>query len=358
MTFLGFLVFLDPVKPRIAEAIRDLQGLGVSLKLITGDNQLVAAAISHQVGLANARLLTGSELQRLGDAALQARVKEVDVFAEVEPTQKERIIGALKRAGNVVGCLGDGINDAPALHAADVGISVEGAVDVAKEAADFVLLEKDLGVLGQGVREGRTTFANTLKYLFMATSANFGNMFTMAGASLFLPFLPLLPKQILLTNLLTDLPEMTIATDHVDRELIDRPRRWDIRFIRNFMFTFGPLSSVFDLLTFAVLLLVLQASPEQLRTGWFVESVISASMIVLVIRTRQPFFKSRPGKYLLLATLVVGCVTVVLPWTPLAELFEFQPLRLSVLLVVGAIVPLYILAAEVAKKFFFAREKP
>ena len=235
MTFLGLLVFADPVKPGMAQTIASLRQLGVSLKIITGDHHLVAAHVSHQVGLNHQRLLTGPDLRRMTDEALSQRVNDIDVFAEVEPNQKDRIILALKRSGNVVGYIGDGINDAPALHSADVGISVESAVDVAKDAADIVLLEKNLSVLIQGVREGRTTFSNTLKYVFMATSANFGNMFSMAGASLFLSFLPLLPKQILLTNLLTDIPEMTIATDSVDPELVAEPRRWDIAFIRKFM---------------------------------------------------------------------------------------------------------------------------
>src|SRR5512144_1259536 len=281
MTFLGFLVLFDPPKPHIIETIASLKNLGVSLKIITGDNPLVAANVSQQMGLSNTTILTGPDLHQLSDAALLNRVAEVDVFAEIEPNQKERIIVALRKAGNVVGYMGDGINDASALHAADVGISVEGAVDVAKEAADIVLLEHDLGVLVQGVREGRTTFANTLKYVFMATSANFGNMFSMAGVSLLLPFLPLLPKQILLTNLLTDFPEMTIATDNVDNEMVDYPRRWDIKAIRKFMMTFGLVSSVFDYLTFGALLLILQATRDQFRTGWFLESVISASLIVL-----------------------------------------------------------------------------
>ena len=225
LTFVGFLVLFDLPKPNILETIVRLQHLGVALKVITGDNHLVAANVSQQMGLAQTKILTGPDLHQLSDEALLARVGDVDVFAEIEPNQKERIILALRKAGNVVGYMGDGINDASALHAADVGISVESAVDVAKEAADIVLLDKDLGVLVQGVREGRTTFANTLKYVFMATSANFGNMFSMAGVSLFLPFLPLLPKQILLTNLLTDVPEMTIATDRVDDEMVDYPRR-------------------------------------------------------------------------------------------------------------------------------------
>jgi len=355
MTFLGFLILFDPPKPGVIEAIRALKDLGVSLKIITGDNRLLAAHVSQQVELLNPQILTGSDLHQMSDGALLKRVNEVDVFAEVEPNHKERIIVALKKAGHVVGYMGDGINDASALHSADVGISVDSAVDVAKEAADIVLLEKDLKVLVQGVREGRMTFANTLKYVFMASSANFGNMFSMAGASLFLSFLPLLPKQILLTNLLTDFPEMTIATDSVDRELVEKPRRWNIRFIRNFMLTFGILSSVFDYLTFGVLLLILHTTTDQFRTGWFIESVISASVTVLVIRTRKPFFRSRPGKYLLIATLLIVIVTILIPFTPLAELLGFQPLPVTTLLVIGIIVALYMAAAEMVKKSFYKR---
>jgi Mg2+-importing ATPase len=355
MTFLGFLILFDPPKPGITETIRELKHLGVSLKIITGDNRLLAANVSQQVELLNPHILTGGDLHQMSDEALLKRVNEVDVFAEVEPNHKERIILALKKAGHVVGYMGDGINDASALHIADVGISVDSAVDVAKEAADIVLLEKDLNVLVQGVREGRRTFANTLKYVFMASSANFGNMFSMAGASLFLPFLPLLPKQILLTNLLTDFPEMTIATDSVDRELVEKPRRWNIQFIRNFMLTFGLLSSVFDYLTFGVLLLILHATTDQFRTGWFIESVISASVTVLVIRTRKSFFRSKPGKYLLMATLLIVLVTILFPFTPLAELLGFQPLPMTILLVIGMIVVLYILAAEITKRSFYKR---
>jgi P-type Mg2+ transporter len=355
MIFLGFLILFDPPKPGIIETIRELKHLGVSLKIITGDNRLLAVHVSQQVELLNPHILTGGDLHEMSDEALLKRVNEVDVFAEVEPNHKERIILALKKAGHVVGYMGDGINDASALHTADVGISVDSAVDVAKEAADIVLLEKDLNVLVQGVREGRMTFANTLKYVFMASSANFGNMFSMAGASLFLPFLPLLPKQILLTNLLTDFPEMTIATDSVDRELVEKPRRWNIQFIRNFMLTFGILSSVFDYLTFGVLLLILHATTDQFRTGWFLESVISASVTVLVIRTRKSFFRSKPGKYLLIATLVIVVVTILFPYTPLAELLGFQPLPMTVLLVIGMIVVLYILAAEITKRYFYKR---
>ncbi len=357
MTFLGFLVLFDPPKPNIIETITSLKNLGVSLKIITGDNHLVAANVSQQMGLSNTKILTGPNLHQLSDAALLNRAADIDVFAEIEPNQKERIILALRKAGNVVGYMGDGINDASALHAADVGISVESAVDVAKDAADIVLLEKDLSVLVQGVREGRTTFANTLKYVFMATSANFGNMFSMAGVSLFLQFLPLLPKQILLTNLLTDFPEMTIATDRVDNEMIDYPRRWDIKVIRKFMLTFGLVSSVFDYLTFGVLLFILHATQDQFRTGWFLESVISASLIVLVIRSRKPFFKSKPGKYLLMATLSIAVVTLILPFTPLADIFGFSPLPISFLVIIGMIVVFYIITAEVAKTVFYRKVK-
>ncbi|MGH7891676.1 MAG: HAD-IC family P-type ATPase, partial [Thermodesulfobacteriota bacterium] len=299
--------------------------------------------------------VTGKELLSMSNDALLKMVNHYNVFAEVEPSQKERIINAMKKAGNVVGYMGDGINDASALHAADVGISVESAVDVAKQAADIVLLKMDLGVLVNGVREGRVTFANTLKYVFMATSANFGNMFSMAGASLFLSFLPLLPKQILLTNLLTDLPEMTIAGDSVDREMVEKPRRWDIRFIRNFMAVFGLISSIFDYMTFGVLFFIVHATTDQFRTGWFIESVISATLIILVIRTRGPFLRSRPGKYLALAVFLVICATLYLPYSRLAHLFGFHPLPPSFLIALGVIVVLYIITAEVAKKIFYKR---
>jgi Mg2+-importing ATPase len=357
MTFLGSLVFADPVKPDMQETIASLRRLGVALKVITGDHRLVAAHVSEQAGMNALRLLTGSDLRRLTDEALSQRVNEIDVFAEVEPNQKDRIVLALKRSGNVVGYIGDGINDAPALHSADVSISVDSGADVAKDTADIVLLEKNLGVLIQGVREGRTTFANTLKYVFMATSANFGNMFSMAGASVFLPFLPLLPKQILLTNFLTDIPEMMIATDRVDPELIEQPRRWDIAFIRKFMLTFGFVSSIFDYLTFAALLWILEASPDQFRTGWFLESVISASAIVLVIRTRRPFMNSRPAPSLGLATLAVGVATLLLPMLPLAAPLGLTPMPSSFLIMLAAILSAYVLTAEMVKRHFYMNNR-
>lgn len=353
LVFLGFLVFFDPPKPGIAETLDQLRRLGIQLKIITGDNRAVAAALSRQAGIADPMILTGPELRHTSNEALRKLVNDVTIFAEVEPNQKERIILALKQAGNVVGYLGDGINDASALHAADVGISVDSAVDVAKETAQIVLLKHDLAVLAQGVREGRTTFANTLKYVFVTTSANFGNMFSMAGVSLFLPFLPLLPKQILLTNFLTDIPAMTIAADSVDRELVERPRRWNIGFIRNFMLTFGLVSSVFDYLTFGMLLYVYHASVDQFRTGWFVESVLTELLIMLVIRTQKPFFQSRPGRYLALATLVVAAITLLLPYSPFGALLSLTALPPALLALICGITLLYILASELAKRLFY-----
>jgi len=358
MVFLGFLVLEAPLKAGAAEAIARLQKLGVALKIITGDNAIVAASISRQAGLPDPQLLTGGELAQMSEAALRRRVSRVNIFAEVEPNQKERIILALRKAGHVVGYMGDGINDVSALHAADVSLSVAEAVDVAKEAADIVLLEQDLGVLEKGILEGRTTFANTLKYVSMATSANFGNMFSMAGASLFLSFLPLLPTQVLLTNLITDFPEMTIAGDSVDEEMVNVPRRWDMKFIVRYMVVFGLISSVCDYLTFGVLLFMLHANPAQFRTGWFVESVVSAAVIVLVIRTRRPFFRSRPSKALLTTTLVVVVGVLLLPYLPLGRMFGLVPLTPLFMATLAAIMLFYVATTEVAKTFFYRNARP
>jgi Mg2+-importing ATPase len=356
MRFLGFLIFYDPPKHDVAATITELRKLGVSLKMITGDNRLLARSIGGSVGFTDPAVLAGPELAHMSDEALLHRAPQVDIFAEVEPNQKERILLSLKKSGHVVGYMGDGINDAPALHVADVGISVEGAVDVAKEAADIVLLERDLGAIARGVRQGRTTFTNTLKYIFMATSANFGNMFSMAGASTFLEFLPLLPQQILLTNLLTDVPAMTIASDRVDAEVVQRPRKWDLGFIRRFMMTFGMLSSVFDYLTFGVLLLLLKAGPQEFRTGWFVESVVSTCLVVLVVRTRHPFYQTMPRWHLLVTTHAVAAIALILPFTPLARVFGFTMIPWIFLPALGAIVVAYIGSAELAKRWFFRRE--
>lgn len=357
MTFAGFLLFFDPPKAGVQETIQALEKLGVQLKVITGDNRLVAHHTGQVVGLGDAKVLTGSEVDDMRDEALWHAVEETTIFAEVDPNEKERIILALKKRGHVVGYMGDGINDAPSLHSADVGISVANAVDVAKEAADLVLLKQDLDVLREGIVQGRKTFANTLKYVFMATSANFGNMFSMAGASLFLPFLPMLPKQILLINFLTDLPEMTIATDNVDDVFVERPHRMDIGFIRRFMLIFGPLSSVFDYATFAMLMWVMKANKQTFHTGWFVESVLSAGVVVFAVRTRLPFIHSKPSRAMLAMTAFVVIVTLYLPYSPLAGLLGFVPLSLPFLLVIFGIVALYFLAAELTKRWFYRQTK-
>ena len=355
MVFLGFITLFDPLKANIAATIDQLKGLGVNLKVITGDNALVASSLALQVGIQKPNVLTGAVIEKMSNAALKRKVMNTHIFAEIEPNLKERIIVMLQKAGNVVGFMGDGINDAPALHIADVGISVDSAVDVAKEAAAIVLLTRDLDVLVRGILEGRKTFTNTMKYIFMATSANFGNMFSMAGASLFLPFLPLLPKQILLTNLLTDFPEMAIATDKVDQNNLQTPQRWNIGFIKRFMIYFGLLSSVFDYLTFAVLLWVLNSNEKTFQTGWFTESVISATLIVLIVRTRLPFFKSLPGKYLTIATLLILFFVLILPWTPMAVWFGLTKLPLSFYVWMILIIITYILFAELLKFIFYKK---
>ncbi len=356
LTFDGFLLFFDPPKEGVEDTVADLARLGVQLKIITGDNELVARHVAGALGLELTGVLTGHQLDEMRDEALWQAAAQTSLFAAVDPNQKERIILALQKMGYVVGYMGDGINDAPALHAADVGISVDSAVDVAKDAADFVLLKHDLAVLHQGIIEGRTTFGNTLKYVFMATGANFGNMVSMAGASLLLPFLPMLPKQILLINFLTDLPEMAISADHMDPGVIDQPRRWDIGFIRRFMLIFGTLSSVFDFATFGALLLLLKADQQMFHTGWFVESVFSAALVVFVLRTRLPILRSRPGRGLVWATLATLAVVLLIPYSPLAKPLGFAPLPLPYLLLIGLIVLAYLGAAKLARGYFYRWE--
>jgi Mg2+-importing ATPase len=357
MAFAGFLLFFDPPKVGVLETIQSLEKFGVRLKVITGDNKLVAHHTGQVVGLGEAKVLTGAELDDMRDEALWHAVEETTIFAEVDPNQKERIILALKKRGHVVGYMGDGINDAPSLHSADVGISVANAVDVAKEAADLVLLKQDLDVLREGIVLGRKTFANSLKYVYMATSANFGNMFSMAGASLFLPFLPMLPKQILLINFLTDLPEMTIASDRVDDVFVERPHRMDINFIRRFMLIFGPLSSLFDFATFGVLLWLMKANEQSFQTGWFIESILSAGVVVFAVRTHLPFTRSRPSRAMLAVTGAVILITLWLPYSPLAGLLGFTPLSIPYLMVIFGIVALYFLSAELTKRWFYRQVK-
>jgi P-type Mg2+ transporter len=354
MTLLGFLTFADPVKPDAAETIANFTGSGVSVRMLTGDNHLVAAHIATQVGLDTSTVLTGKDIDALKDGtALAKAVSTVSVFAELNPLQKQRIVQALRSNDNVVGYLGDGINDAPSLHAADVGISVESAVAVAKESAAIVLLDKDLKVLLEGMTQGRRTFANTMKYIFMTTSANFGNMLSMAIAAIVLPFLPLLAGQILLINLLTDLPATTIATDSVDSAQLRRPQRWNIKLIRNYMIVFGALSSVFDLTTFAVLRWGFHAEAPEFRSAWFLGSILTEVGVLFILRTRRWFFLSRPSKWVVLTSIAVAIVAVLIPYSPLAAVLELVPIPGELLVLILVISFGYLIATELVKRIFW-----
>ncbi|WP_246707134.1 magnesium-translocating P-type ATPase [Mesorhizobium sp. NZP2077] len=357
LAFAGFLLFLDPPKKGVKETLAELAQRGIAVKVISGDNRYVAAHLAQAIGLRADRIMTGEDLSKLTKSALFAGVQHTDLFVEIDPNQKERIVQALRSRGHVVGYLGDGINDAPALHEADIGISVDSAVDVAREAADIILLKQDLGVLVRGVDDGRKTFANTMKYISITTSANFGNMISMAVASLFLPFLPLLAKQILLNNFLSDVPSLAIASDNVDPDQLRRPRHWDIRFVRRFMISFGLVSSLFDVATFAFLLFFAHATEAAFQTAWFVESLLTELAIVLIVRTHRAFWASRPSPLLAWLTLAVGVVAIMIPYLPFAAWFGFVPLPLPVLAGLVAITALYLLASEATKRWFFGQEK-
>ncbi|WP_193335567.1 magnesium-translocating P-type ATPase [Devosia beringensis] len=357
MVFRGFLVFLDPPKPEARDTIGNLARLGIAIKVISGDNRHVTAHMAEAVGLNAASMLTGEELSGMKDEALWNLAPRTDLFVEIDPQQKERIVRALQQTGHSVGYLGDGINDAPALHAADVGISVAEAVDVARESADIILLSRDLDVLRQGVEDGRRTFANTLKYISITTSANFGNMISMALATPLLPFLPLVAKQILLNNFLSDLPSLAIASDTVDPERLSSPQRWSVKDIQRFMIVFGLISSVFDMLTFAVLLYIFHAGQAVFQTSWFMISLLTELGVVLVLRTRKPAFHSSPSRLLLWSTLAVASATFAIPFLGgVSALFGFVPLSATELAAVVAIVGGYVVATEIAKAWFFRHE--
>ncbi len=355
LVFAGFAAFLDPPKESAGAAIKALTQSGISVKIITGDGELVTRHICQQLDIPITGVINGSEIQNMDDVALSVRVQEANVMCRVTPAQKNRIILALKSQGHTVGYLGDGINDAPSLHSADVGISVDTAVDVAKESANLILLKQDLNVLNAGVIEGRRTFSNIMKYIMMGTSSNFGNMFSMAGASLFLPFLPMLPTQILLNNLLYDVSELAIPMDTVDTEAVAHPRQWDTTFIRRFMLVIGPVSSIFDFLTFYIMLKVFHAGEALFQTGWFVESLATQVLVIFIIRTRGNPFKSRPSRLLIITSISVVLVAALLPFTPLATLLGFtSPPPLFYLLLMGMVVS-YLVIVQFVKRLFYQR---
>ena len=353
LIFRGLLLFIDPLKDDIKDVIEQMNSLGVSLKMITGDNHLIAKNIGSKVGLNPDKILLGEDLNSYSLSQLNKKIMDIDIFAEISPNQKEKIILAYKQAGEIVGYMGDGINDAPAIKQADVGISVDTAADTAKDAASIVLLENSLKVLVSGIKEGRRTFINTLKYIFVATSANFGNMFSMAGASLFLKFLPLLPKQILLTNLFTDFPSLQIASDSVDEDWLQSPVTWDMKFIKRFMIIFGITSSVFDYITFVVLLLLFKANEQFFQTGWMLESVISAMVVMLIVRTKRPVIKSKPSNKLLIAIVLVAIALIALIYSPISSFLGLIALPVQALLSMLAISLIYALTAEILKKQFY-----
>ncbi len=354
LTFRGMLIFFDPPKADAARTIQSLNALGIRIKVVSGDNRYVTAYLARAVGLDASSMLTGAQITQLKDEALWYLAPRTDLFVEIDPQQKERIVRALQRTGHAVGFLGDGINDAPALHAADVGISVEQAVDVARESADIILLRPDLDVLRLGVEDGRRTFANTLKYITITTSANFGNMISMAVATPFLPFLPLAAKQILLNNFLSDLPSIAISSDNVDADRLATPQRWSIKDIRRFMIVFGLISSVFDLLTFATLLLVFQAGVGAFQTSWFIISVLTELLVVLVLRTRGSMLQSRPSGLLWRTTVAVALATFAIPFLgELSTVFGFVSLSLQEIGAVVAIVTGYLVATEWVKRWYF-----
>ncbi len=357
LNFCGFAAFEDPPKESAKAALATLAARGVTVKVISGDNEQVTLHVCQQVGLAVTGHMTGAQLEALDDAALAVQLAATTIFCRMNPRQKERIVKALRAQGHVVGYMGDGINDAPPLHAADVGISVDSGADVAKEAADMILLQQDLAVLNDGIAEGRRTFANILKYVMMATSSNFGNMFSMAASAIILPFLPMLPVQVLLNNFLYDLSEMPIPLDRVDDDWLQRPHRWDMRFIRNFMLTLGPVSSLFDIGTFGLLWWWFGDDEKAFHTGWFIESLATQVLVIFVIRTRGKPWQSVPSRALIGASLSVVLLAFVLPLTPMAAWVGFTPLPWPFLLALGGVVAVYLLATQGIKTWFYSREK-
>lgn len=356
LEIIGFISFFDPPKQDVKEVLLELEKNGIEIKIITGDNDLVTRKICDDINLKVKGVLLGNEIDSFSDEALKARVNETTIFARFSPDQKNRVIMALKANGHVVGYLGDGINDAPSIKTADIGISVSSGVDVAKETADIILTHKSLRVLREGVIDGRMTFGNTIKYIMMGLSSNFGNMFSVAVAVLFLPFLPMLPVQILLNNFIYDFSQVTIPTDNVDKEFMQKPKRWNMKFIKEFMFVFGPISSVFDIITFFLLFMVFKVSPAMFQTGWFIESLATQTLVIHVIRTKRiPFLQSTASPQLMLSSFVCVAIGWIIPYTSVGRFFGFSPLPTFILLSIAGIVIVYLMAVEIAKRFFYKR---
>ncbi len=355
MVFAGFVMMEDPIKDGILDTIQTLHAQGIKLKIITGDNRLVATHVAKKLNIHPDKILTGPEMEKMSLEALMIRVGGADIFAEIEPNQKERIIQALQKRGNIVGYMGDGINDVSALNVADVGISINNATDVAQEAADFVLLEKNVSVISDGVREGRKTFTNTLKYIYISTGATFGNMISVAVASIALPFLPMLPKQILITNFLSDFPYMAISNDNVDDDEVKKPGKWNLKKIRLSMVIFGLHSTFFDMITFFTLYKLFSVSPHIFQTGWFLESTITELCILFVIRTQKNIFQSRPKQTLIWLSILAVFATVTMIYVPFADKFDMYRLPLHIVGAVCIIIFFYIVTADILKKFFFRR---
>jgi Mg2+-importing ATPase len=354
LTLLGFITFTDPPKRDARQALDKLKAMGVDVKILTGDNELVAVKICEEIGVPVHRVLLGSDLTQMTSTEIRIAVEEATIFARITPEQKLDIIKALKLNKHVVGFMGDGVNDAPALFESDVGLSVDSAVDVAKDAADIVLLNKDLLVLANGIEEGRKVFGNVTKYILMGTSSNFGNMFSAAGASLFLPFLPMLPMQILFMNLLYDVANMTLPTDVIDTEFKDLPKRWDMNFVRSFTLFFGPFSSLYDFLTYGIMLFIFGAAPALFQTGWFVESFWTEVLVIFVIRTRRiPFYKSKPGKWVTILTLSAVAFGTIIPFTSLGSFLGFVPLPTEFWILLVLMVATYLLLVDAGKVFFY-----
>ena len=353
MTFLGFILLEDPLKESTIASIERLEHLNIAIKIITGDNRFAAYHAAQKIGIKEPCIITGDELNNLSPEALAVQVMKTTIFAEIEPYQKERIIRAVQESHQTVAYMGDGINDVAAIHAADIGISTNNATDVAKEAADFVLLDKDLSVLADGITEGRKSFANSMKYIFITTGATFGNMFSMAGASLLLPFLPMLPKQILLTNLITDFPFLTIASDGVEEDQLTQPLKWNLKLIQHFMIVFGLHSSLFDFITFYLLYHYFQLSGPAFQTGWFLESAITEVLILFVVRTHKPLFRSRPGKWLLIIGCIAMAITAYLPLSPFAGLLGFSIAHFGQVMTIVLILMVYVVTADWLKIVFF-----